>query len=80
MAGSLDLLARQFPESRLRLDPIGGLFGESGFGPVSEIVISGLEGMLFGACLAGAMVLARRSLGGVGGEAVAAAPAASDRA
>jgi hypothetical protein len=24
MAGSLDLLARSFPDSRLRLDPIGG--------------------------------------------------------
>ena len=25
-----------FPDSRLRLDQIGGLFGESGFGPVSQ--------------------------------------------
>ena len=79
MAGSLDLLARRFPESRLRLDPIGGLFGESGFGPVSQIVLSGLEGMLFGACLVGAMVLARRSLSGEGGEAVSAQDPASDR-
>jgi DNA-binding winged helix-turn-helix (wHTH) protein len=63
MGGSLDLLARTFPDSRLRLDRIGGLFGESGFGPVSQIVTGGLEGALFGGCIVGAMILARRSLG-----------------
>jgi DNA-binding winged helix-turn-helix (wHTH) protein len=64
MGGSLDLLARSFPDSRLRLDPIGGLFGESGFGPISQTVTGGLEGALFGGCVVGAMVLARRSLSG----------------
>jgi DNA-binding winged helix-turn-helix (wHTH) protein len=63
MGGSLDLLARSFPDSRLRLDPLGRLFGESGFGPVSQIVTGGLEGMLFGACIVGAMALARRGIG-----------------
>jgi hypothetical protein len=62
MGGSLDLLARSFPESRLRLDPIGALVGESGFGPLSQIVTGGLEGALFASCVVGAMVLARRSL------------------
>jgi len=64
MGGSLDLLARGFPDSRLRLDPIGTLFGESGFGPVSQMVTGGLEGALFGACIVGAMTLARRALNG----------------
>ena len=36
MAGSLDLLSHTFANSRLRLDRIGALFGERGFGPVSE--------------------------------------------
>ena len=63
LGGSLDLLARSFPDSRLRLDQIGGLFGESSFGRISQIVTGGLEGMLFGGCLVGAMILARRSLG-----------------
>lgn len=63
MAGSLDLLARQFPASRLRLDQIGGLFGEAGFGPVAQLVTGALEGGLFAGCIAGAMVLARRDLG-----------------
>jgi DNA-binding winged helix-turn-helix (wHTH) protein len=64
MGGSLDLLARIFPDSRLRLDPIGALLGEGGFGPVSQIVTAGLEGALFSGCVVGAMLLARRSLGG----------------
>jgi hypothetical protein len=64
MGGSLDLLARGFPDSRLRFDPIGGLLGESGFGSISQIATGGLEGALFGGCIVGAMIAARRSLGG----------------
>lgn len=63
MGGSLDLFARSFPNSRLDLDAIGGLVGEVGFGPISQMVTGGLEGALFGGCIVGAMVLARRSLG-----------------
>ncbi|MEA3016403.1 MAG: hypothetical protein QOI38_1125 [Sphingomonadales bacterium] len=63
MGGSLDLLARSFPGSRLRLDPLGAAFGESGFGPVSQVVTGALEGALFGGCVVGAMLAARRSLG-----------------
>jgi DNA-binding winged helix-turn-helix (wHTH) protein len=63
MLGSLDLLARTFPDSRLRLDQIDGLFGESGFGPVTRLVTSGLEAALFSACVVAAMILAQRSFG-----------------
>ncbi len=63
MAGSLDLLARGFPESRLEIDQVGGLFGETGFGPISHVVTGALEGMLFAGCVVGAIVLARRGLG-----------------
>ncbi len=63
MAGSLELLARGFPESRLEIDQVGGMFGELGFGPISHVVTGGLEGMLFAGCVVGAMVLARRSFG-----------------
>jgi hypothetical protein len=61
MGGSLDLLARSFPDSRLRLDQIGTLFEESGFGPVSQLVTGALEGALFGGCIVGAMTIARGS-------------------
>ncbi|WP_188055775.1 transcriptional regulator [Sphingosinithalassobacter sp. CS137] len=60
LGGSLDLLVQGFPASRLRLDSLGGLFGENGFGPVSRIVTGGLEGALFAGCLVAAMLFARR--------------------
>jgi len=60
MGGSLELLARQFPASRLRLDRIGGLFGEAGFGPVTQAVTGALEGALFCSCVVAAMILTRR--------------------
>jgi len=62
MAGSLDLLAHSLPGSRLRLDHLGRLFGEAGFGPVTQSVTGALEGALFGFGVVGAMMLARRHL------------------
>lgn len=62
MGGSLDLLERSFPASRIRLDRIGWLFGERGFGPISQTVTGALEGALFGACVVGAMAIARRKM------------------
>jgi DNA-binding winged helix-turn-helix (wHTH) protein len=63
MAGSLDLLAHSMPGSRLRLDHLGALFGESDFGPVTQSVTAALEGALFAIGVVGAMMLARRNLG-----------------
>jgi DNA-binding winged helix-turn-helix (wHTH) protein len=63
MGGSLDLLAAEFPESRLRLDLLASMFGETSFGPISRIATAGLEGLLFGGCLVGAMIIARRDMG-----------------
>jgi DNA-binding winged helix-turn-helix (wHTH) protein len=60
LGGSLDLLARGFPDSRLKLAAIGGLFGEAGFGPLSQAVTGTLEGALFAAGLVGAMLWAQR--------------------
>jgi len=62
MGGSLDLLARSFPDSRLRLDQLGNMFGEHDFGFVTQAVTGGLEGALFCGGLVAAMLLARRSL------------------
>ena len=62
LGGSLSLLALGFPESRLRLDQIGDLLGERGFGPVTAFVTCGLEGMLFGGCVVGAMLIMSRRL------------------
>jgi len=62
MGGSLALLADHFPGSRLRLDRIGAVFGESGFGRVAQAVTGALEGALFAACVVAAMLLTRRHL------------------
>lgn len=59
-AGSLDLLGRQFAASRLNMDGVARLVGEDAFGPISRTVTGGLEGLLFGACVIGAMWLATR--------------------
>jgi DNA-binding winged helix-turn-helix (wHTH) protein len=70
MLGSLDLLARSFPDSQLQLAPIGAWFGEEGLGPVGQAVSSGLEGALFAGCIVGAMMLARRTAAYVRAEAM----------
>lgn len=62
MAGSLDQLAARFPNSRLEMDAFGALFGEPGLGPITRMVSAGLEGLLFAACVVGAMILAGRGL------------------
>ena len=62
MGGSLDVLATQFPGSHLRLDQIGALFGESGFGPISRLATGCVECLLFAACLVTAMTIARKDL------------------
>jgi len=62
MGGSLDLLAKTFPESQLQLGMIGNWFGETGFGPIAQSVTGGLEGLLFAPCVVGAMILARRGM------------------
>jgi DNA-binding winged helix-turn-helix (wHTH) protein len=63
LGGSLELLARQFPGSRLRLDQVGALAGESGFGPASQLVTGILEGTVFVGCIVAAMTIARRAAG-----------------
>jgi DNA-binding winged helix-turn-helix (wHTH) protein len=61
MGGSLDLLGRSLDGSRMRLDQLGALVGEDGFGPRAQLITAALEGALFGGCVVAAMILARRS-------------------
>jgi DNA-binding winged helix-turn-helix (wHTH) protein len=67
MGGSLASLADAFPDSRLRLDGIGGMFGEVVFGPVSQAVTAGLEAGLFASLVVAGMVLASRAIDGKAG-------------
>lgn len=59
--GSLALLERRFPGSRLDLDAIGALFGERGIGAAGELATAMLEAALFAACIAGAMIAAEKN-------------------
>ena len=61
MGGSLELLARSFADSRLQLDTLGRLFGEVHFGHTTQVVLGSVEGLLFGSCVAGALVMARHA-------------------
>ena len=58
--GSLALLANEFPGSRLSLRGVAALFGESAFGPRSALITAALEGLLFAACIAAAILVAER--------------------
>jgi len=60
MGGSLALLAEQFPGSRLRLEAIGALFGEAGFGPTASVATAAAEAALFAASVVAAMALVQR--------------------
>lgn len=60
MGGSLDLLAHSFAESRLQLDSLGPLFGELHFGQATQAVLGGVEGLLFGSCVVGALAVMSR--------------------
>jgi len=62
MGGSLASLADAFPDSRLRLDGIGGLFGETNFGPLSQTVTAGLEAALFASLIVAAMIITARAI------------------
>ena len=56
MSGSLKLLTESFVNSQLRLDSFGRFFGEMHFGFITQRVLAGVEGFLFGACVIGAIV------------------------
>jgi len=62
MAGSFEQLVQTFPQSRIGLAQIGGLFGEQGLGPVAEAACAFGEGALFAAGVVVAMTLARREM------------------
>ncbi len=61
MGGSLELLAHSFAGSRLQLDSLGRFFGEVRFGNATQVALGGIEGLLFGAGVAAALVVAHRA-------------------
>ncbi|MGH7595890.1 MAG: winged helix-turn-helix domain-containing protein [bacterium] len=60
-SASLELIARSFANSQIRMEPVASFFGEVHFGRTTQIALGAIEGMLFGGCLVGGMeFLARR--------------------
>ena len=60
-SASLEIVAKLFANSQIRMDPLAPLFGEVHFGETTQIVMGALEGLLFGAGVAGGIEIAARS-------------------
>jgi hypothetical protein len=60
-SGSLELVARSFANSQMRMDPLATFFGEVRFGRTTQIILGVIEGLLFGAGMIGGMELVARS-------------------
>ena len=48
-SASLEIVAKLFANSQIRMDPLAPLFGEVHFGQTTQIVMGAIEGLLFGA-------------------------------
>ncbi len=51
-SASLEIVAKLFANSQIRMDPLAPLFGEVHFGQTTQIVMGAIEGLLFGAGVA----------------------------
>jgi DNA-binding winged helix-turn-helix (wHTH) protein len=60
-AGSLKLLVNIFAGSNLQIDALGRLFGDAQFGQVTPAILGGIEALLFGICVVGAIIFAQRT-------------------
>jgi len=54
-SSSLELIARSFANSQIRLEPLASFFGEVHFGRTTQIALGAIEGFLFGGGLTGGM-------------------------
>jgi hypothetical protein len=59
-SASLEIVARMFANSQIRMDPLAPLFGEGHFGQTTQIVMGAIEGLLFGAGAASGIEIAGR--------------------
>ena len=60
-SASLEIVAKLFANSQIRMDPLAPLFGEVHFGQTTQIVMGAIEGLLFGAGVAGGIEAAGRT-------------------
>jgi hypothetical protein len=62
-SGSLEIVARSFADSQIRMDPLAPLFGEVHFGQTTQIILGAIEGLMFGAGTVGGMEVLARARG-----------------
>jgi hypothetical protein len=60
-SASLEIVARMFTNSQMRMDPLASLFGEVHFGQTTQIVMGAIEGLLFGAGVASGIEISGRA-------------------
>ncbi len=59
-SSSLEIVAKLFANSQIRMDPLAPLFGEVHFGQTTQIVMGAIEGLLFGAGVASGIEVSGR--------------------
>ena len=60
-SASLEIVAKLFANSQIRMDPLAPLFGEVHFGQTTQIFMGAIEGLLFGAGVASGIEISGRS-------------------
>ena len=57
-SGSLEIVARAFSDSQLRMDALATFFGEVHFGRTTQLMMGAIEGGLFGCMMMAGMKIA----------------------
>ena len=60
-SASLEIVARMFANSQMRMEPLASFFGEGHFGETTQIVLGAIEGLLFGTGVASGIEIAAGS-------------------
>jgi DNA-binding winged helix-turn-helix (wHTH) protein len=60
-SGSLEIVARLFANSQMRMEALATYFGEPHFGGTTQIVLGAFEGLLFGAGMSAGLEIAARA-------------------
>ncbi|MCI0490529.1 MAG: winged helix-turn-helix domain-containing protein [Blastocatellia bacterium] len=59
-SSSLEIVARSFADSQMRMDPLAPYFGEVRFGQTTQIIMGAIEGLLFGAGMTAGIEMSNR--------------------
>jgi DNA-binding winged helix-turn-helix (wHTH) protein len=60
-SGSLEIVARLFEDSQMRMEPLAPFFGEVHLGQTTQIILGAIEGLLFGAGVTSGIEIFSRS-------------------